>query len=679
MPGLGFFTQLPTLWRRLQRASLLASLLPLAFYLLVTRLMFDTSPDWSNHYFGEGDDPVTLTWFLNWWGFALAHGLNFFVSKYAWFPSGTNLTWDTAVPALALLAAPIIYLKGALFAFNFLSITAPALAAWTAFLLARQISNHWPASVIGGYLFGFSAYELGQLREHLNLDSIFLIPLAVLLCVRRLQGNISQPVFIILLAAIFVIQLGISTELLATLGFFGAVAWLIFLLFGRHELRPRLFGLARDLVLTCIVALICASPFLFYLYAALPVPARDLDAAFVYSVDPLNIVIPTTITQLGGMQFAAISAHYLGGIAEQGAYVGLPMLLLVTLYLHAQRARPMTRALAICLIFCLVLSLGPRLRIFDGPALITLPWSWFRNLPLLGSALPSRFSLYVSLCCAIISTLYLACPGSNWQHFRRYALVGVVIAFMLPNRTAYGWSTWPTEAFFTTGNIEKTLGHSPNVLILPYGSSGPGMAWQMDAGMSFTQSGGYTGLDPSSEKGIGIWEQLRDGTVSSHFSNDLKALCATHQVDDLLIGPGTPPILVTAIGALNWPEVQDRGVTVVTVPARADLSYYQISGDYWPSEAPANWMGHQILIKTRHTPITLILTKDTNQPDPTILSVAGTPGPTSYRVVHGQPLSIAIPANADITLTANQTFIPDKTLHNRDDRSLSVILSIRSP
>jgi hypothetical protein len=37
---------------------------------------------------------------------------------------------------------------------------------------------------------------------------------------------------------------------------------------------------------------------------------------------------------------------------------------------------------------------------------------------------------------------------------------------------------------------------------------------------------------------------------------------------------------------------------------------------------------------------------------------------------------IPVPANTDLTLTASQTFVPDKFLHNADTRNLSVLISL---
>ena len=75
---------------------------------------------------------------------------------------------------------PLTWLANPVVSFNVLTLLAPALSAWTAFLLARYLTRDRFASFIGGYLFGFSSYELGQLLGHLHMDLIFIVPLLLL-------------------------------------------------------------------------------------------------------------------------------------------------------------------------------------------------------------------------------------------------------------------------------------------------------------------------------------------------------------------------------------------------------------------------------------------------------------------------------------------------------------------
>ena len=80
-------------------------------------------------------------------------------------PDGFNLMWTTSVPGPSLLVAPITLTAGPLVAYNVLALLAPALSAFTAFLLCRHVTGRtWP-SLVGGYIFGFSDYMLGALAR----------------------------------------------------------------------------------------------------------------------------------------------------------------------------------------------------------------------------------------------------------------------------------------------------------------------------------------------------------------------------------------------------------------------------------------------------------------------------------------------------------------------------------
>ena len=93
-------------------------------------------------------------------------------------PDGINLAWATTVPGLALPFAPVTILFGPVVAYNLAALLMPALGAWTAYLLCRYLTGSLWASVVGGYLFGFSAYMLGQQLAHLHMTAVFLLPLS---------------------------------------------------------------------------------------------------------------------------------------------------------------------------------------------------------------------------------------------------------------------------------------------------------------------------------------------------------------------------------------------------------------------------------------------------------------------------------------------------------------------
>lgn len=186
------------------------SLFALVFFISVSFLWFGSLSSWTSRYMGHGNDPIIYMWCMNWWFFSIGKLINPLWTHYIWYPQGFDLAWATSMPFLAALAAPVIILKGSVFAFNLLTVISPGLSAWTAFLLFREISNDDFASIICGYLFGFSSYELGQMLGHLNLDAIFIIPIIMLLVFRRFNKSISRKFFILLTGIFIFFQIGIS-------------------------------------------------------------------------------------------------------------------------------------------------------------------------------------------------------------------------------------------------------------------------------------------------------------------------------------------------------------------------------------------------------------------------------------------------------------------------------------
>jgi len=404
---------------------------------------------------------------------------------------------------------------------------------------------------------------------HLNLDLIFLVPVAVLLCVRRVRGRLGRGGFIAGLAVVLLAQLGFSTEVLATLCVLGAITWMVFLLCAPAADRQGLWRLAIDILTAAAVMIVLASPFLFYVVKGLAdfVPPV-INSPTVFSADPLNYVIPTIVTRFGRTAFASFAGRFTGNVSEQGAYLGLPLIFLVALYFRDQIGRPYARAFMIATCLLAVLSLGPWLRVDGFNIAVPLPWLVALPLPLIHSALPTRFTMYVTLCAAVAAALWLAEPKTGSRRLWRFALAGLACLFLVPNTSLYAWSRWPTQPFFTPQHVQQALGPMPNVIILPFSWTGPGMAWQLEAGLRFTQSGGYLGFTPWREQswGMGILSALSNGMAGPDFGVGLAAFCESHRVSFILIGPDTPGPLVTAIAAQQWPLHMDHGIQVVRVP-----------------------------------------------------------------------------------------------------------------
>ena len=138
-------------------------------------------------------DPQIFIWSFAWWPHAILHGLNPFVTHAIWAPGGFDLAWATSVPGLALVFAPITLVFGATFAYNVASRPdartrgldgVPPLPAFDGGAI-------WP-SLAGGYIFGFSSYLMAAELTHIHTAAVFLVPVAALLVVRFVQGELTR-------------------------------------------------------------------------------------------------------------------------------------------------------------------------------------------------------------------------------------------------------------------------------------------------------------------------------------------------------------------------------------------------------------------------------------------------------------------------------------------------------
>ena len=218
-----------------------------------------------------------------------------------------------------------------------------------------------------------------------------------------------------------------------------------------------------------------------------------------------------------------------------------------------------------------------------------------------------------------------------------------------------------------------------NVLVLPPAVVSPSMAWQLDTGMQFKQVYGYVGFPPYNEREwFGFLNDLAAGSTGPQFGNNLAAFCATHRVNYILIGPGTPSSLVAAVAAQHWPQRVKLGVTVTQVPPPSLLAYNYIEGDYWASPAPLNWIGRRVVIHTHGTPTVLTLSGQWRLAgEPVDITLTNGSDISVYRITRSDTKAIQLPANATIVLTASSTFVPAQVIHNGDPRPLSVAISLQ--
>ena len=286
-----------------------------------------------------GSDPSIFMWSLAWWPHAILHGQNPFLTHAVFAPDRVDIGGATTVPGAALALAPITLLFGPVVSYNLLMLASPVLAAFFAFLLCRYITRSFAGSLVGGYIFGFSAYMFGQLLGHLHLVLIFPIPAAVHLTLRLIDRRIGERRYIALMALSLVGLMLFSTELTLMFVLLGAVA-LVAAFVLAPAARETLIAVLKPILLAGAVAAVVTSPVIYYAMKG-NVTAGTQGIGDLFGGDALGFLVPTIIIRLGRKLLRAVSAGFTGGDAsESGIYIGLLLALIVARYAITRWPRP---------------------------------------------------------------------------------------------------------------------------------------------------------------------------------------------------------------------------------------------------------------------------------------------------------------------------------------------------
>jgi hypothetical protein len=526
-----------------------------------------------SYYIGRGPDPSQFMWYLVWWPWAILHGSNPLYTRAVWFPTGYNLAWATSIGAASVALAPVTYIFGPVASYNVLALLAPASSAWAGFLLCHHLTRGWWSSLAGGYVIGFSSYEIGHIAAgHVHLTLFFIPPLLILLALRFLEGTLQPRSFIFFFTCALVAQFLISTEIFATV----AVCGTIVLLFGlwleaaRRRRILLLIGMVAASYVTCVIVL---SPVLYWVFVS-GVPHEPIFPPAMFSADLLGPLIPGPLARFHYLHDVAIAARFTGNVWENGAYMGLPLLTVVAIFCRENWHRASGRLVLWVLITVFALALGPVLHIAGRPFL-TMPWALAIHLPLLNNVLPVRMMAFAFIALAIAFAMWLA-DGSG-SHRVRLAAATAVIASILP-RPFYDLTTRvQTPAFFARGLYHRYFARDANVLVIPYGRNGASMLWQAQSFMYFRMAGGHLNLVPPDFRRWPIVNTLYSGVPVADSDSQLRAFLAAKHVDAIvvverkaiwqkLLAPLGKPCLIGGVELYKVP-----GFSITAAPQLAEL------------------------------------------------------------------------------------------------------------
>lgn len=507
-------------------------------------------------------DTSLYVWSMRWMTYAIGHGVDPLFSELVWAPEGTNLAWVTSLPGPALVMTPITAIFGPVVSVNVLMLLAPTLAAWAAFLLAREVTGRvWP-SVAGAAVFGYSTYIGQHMRSHLNLLLIFFAPLAVYLVLRHVPGRMKTPTFVLLLSLTLIGQFSVSSELFATLTLFGAIAFLFALVSGSAEIRSRLLRTGLFVGAAYAVTAVAISPFLFKALGNAPTGSiRPLEKN---SVDIVSFVLPRRTMLIGGDAFAAETADLPGKPWDDTGYLGPGLLVIAVAAAWERRRERSSWALIGFATIVAVLATGPVLHI-DGDPTIPMPERAIAALPLIQHALPERFPAYLFLGLALIAARWVAAVEGRTPWIR-YGTVAIGVALLLPMQIA---STEGRDlripSFFTQGTYRRYVPEGENVLPIPR-KLGEELLWQAEADMGFRLARAYVGpLHPGDLPGLG--PLLSTGRGGFPSEQGLRRFLEVRGVGVVIVEePADPRIRTLLDHVIGTTPRRVAGVSVYDVP-----------------------------------------------------------------------------------------------------------------
>jgi hypothetical protein len=548
--------------------ALIQGLGAFGIYLALSFLFFGRAliGHFSDRFIGRDADPTQMMWLLAWWPYALGHHLNPFLTDYVWAPVGFNFAVMTSIPLPAILAAPLTRTIGVVATFNLLMLSTAPLAAISAFALCRRITHSFWPSMLGGFVFGFSSYMLGQTLNHFCVLLVFPVPLAAYLIVRWFERSIKGNTLVALMTALLVAQFLIDPEQFTTATLVGAIVLGAALHYSQAEARRHLWQLTGLIAASFAFATIVLIPYLYYFFA-FGTLHQVFWPAEKYSIDLLNLLIPTEANLLGAAKsLSRVTSHWSGTVAESDGFIAVPLIAIMIVWARRHWSEPFGKTIAVSSAIVLVAALGPYLKIGGHPT-APMPWLAIEHLPLIEHALPARLMLFPPLALGLVAAMWLR--ESAFRSEVKAAVVVLVVAMMLPNLSASYWTTQvDTPQFFTDGSAQRYLSRSDIVLTLPWGARGQSMLWQAQCGMCFRNVSGWTGVDRFEIRRWPIVNYFLDSHDLVEPELQLKAFLANNGVTAVAVDDANPY-------ATRWKTL----LATVNVDARdiSGVSLYKLS------------------------------------------------------------------------------------------------------
>jgi hypothetical protein len=502
----------------------------LAFASFVAAAFALTSALWADPARGvlNEQDQAFFEWMLAYGARVVTDGVNPFFSNQMNYPDGLNMMANTSVLALSLPLTPLTLTVGphATFTIVLTAVMIVTASTWYLFL-SRGLHLARSAAWVGALFCAFAPGMVAHANGHPNIVGQFLVPVIIwrVLALHRDGRWLRNG---LLLALPIVVQAFVNLEILfmlaVALGLFTAVMAVL-----RPDLRRSWRPFLAGLAVAAGASLVVLAYPIWYHFTGPQTYHGLSDGVRQFGTD--LAAYPAFARQsLAGD--AATAQRLAQNASEENAFLGWPLLILLTVIVGALIRQARVVALAAVAVVLAAFSLGPRITI-DGRA-TGLPsvWQQLNDLPVLNAIVPTRWALAVVPVVGLLLAIGLDAARRAPRRpvwFGALLAYGVALLPLIPTPLPTRELT-PAPAFVTSGAWRDYTAGGRSIVFVPTpNAADPApLRWAAQTGTELRFTHGYF-LGPNPQTGKSAFQA--PGRTTTAYLNQARRMKA---------GPVTP-------------------------------------------------------------------------------------------------------------------------------------------
>lgn len=315
---------------------------------------------------------------------SIIHGQNPYFTQLQYYPVGTQLGRHVLSPGFFPVTFVVYLLSGdqplyPIYAYKVIILLSFSLMLTFSYLTLRAVGIGGWAATIAAIAYAFGDFYMHHMVR-LHIMSGFFIPMSAFLVIRLYQ----QPSRLRLLACAALVSVGLYFTELTLYVYIAIFLLLLALIINPTEraallVKVRTLGLKPFLTAVLLFWLI-ALPFVYH-WLISDAEAPNPEEAFWYSSNLMGFFIPDPqTTPLYGTLFAGPAANIRVGSDGDEIFLGFPLLIFGLIGLVVTRQWRVRLVMLLALIF-LLLSMGPRLKLFNNDTSVPLLYALIGSVP----------------------------------------------------------------------------------------------------------------------------------------------------------------------------------------------------------------------------------------------------------------------------------------------------------